>query len=168
LILAVDVQYKANVGYVAGVSFNDWTDDVPANVYASIVDDVGDYVSGQFYKRELPCILGLLKEHQLEPDTIVVDGYVFLDGDTRPGLGKYLYDALTETQVIGVAKKPFSEIKTMHEILRGKSNNPLYVTSVGQEFPIAKSHIESMYGEFRIPALLKLADKQCRQLCNQA
>ena len=44
---------------------------------------------GQFYKRELPCILELLKQVNPLPNYIVIDGYVYLGGDEKPGLGKH-------------------------------------------------------------------------------
>jgi len=49
--------------------------------------------------------LKLIKDHSLHPEFIVIDGYVFTDGISRPGLGFYLYNSLScKTPVIGVAK----------------------------------------------------------------
>ena len=168
-ILAVDVQYVNSAGYVAGVIFNQWSDCSPVNTVTCKVDKVEDYVAGKFYKRELPCILALLDENNLTPQTIIIDGYVYLDGDSIPGLGGYLYSALSESvNVIGVAKRAFSGISEECELLRGTSNTPLYITSAGEALGTAKHNIESMCGEYRIPTLLKLVDRQCRAFSDQA
>ena len=107
MILAVDVDYRGTTASVAGIAFQHWQDSEPTSIYQSQVDNIADYVPGSFYKRELPCILTLLREHDLKPDVIMIDGYVYLDGKHQPGLGKHLYDALDgRTIIIGVAKKP--------------------------------------------------------------
>jgi Endonuclease V len=49
------------------------------------------YEPGSLYKRELPILLALLQQLEQHPATIIVDGYVWLDGDHRPGLGAILY-----------------------------------------------------------------------------
>lgn len=77
MILAVDVQYLKSGAVAAGLQFEDWSDEAPAGEYVSVIDTVAPYEPGQFYKRELPCILALLQEHSLSPSTIVVDGYVY-------------------------------------------------------------------------------------------
>ncbi|MET1256382.1 endonuclease V [Aliikangiella maris] len=159
--LAIDVDYRGSNAHVAGVSFSDWND--KAKTYESTVSGIEDYVSGEFYKRELPCILSLLKEHELSPDCIFVDGYVHLD-EGKPGLGKYLYEALNkEVVVIGVAKNPRGNTMKENEVFRGDSKKPLYVTSEGIDLHRAKKIVEDMDGPFRIPKLIKLADSLCRQ-----
>lgn len=66
---------------------------------------MADYKSGEFYKRELPCILTLLDEHQLTPEVIILDGYVWLDGVSKPALGYHLQQAIDFTPaLIGVAR----------------------------------------------------------------
>jgi deoxyribonuclease V len=163
MILAVDVDYKDEQAKVAGVLFEGWTDSKAANVVTTIVNDIREYETGLFYKRELPCILQLLDELDDNPDCIVVDGYVFLDGVEKPGLGKYLYDALDKKiPVIGVAKRSFSNISDDYALLRGDSEKALFVTSVGIDQTTAMSQIASMYGPHRNPYLLKKADQVCR------
>ena len=116
-----------------------------------------------FFKRELPCILKLLNEIEYKPSCIVVDGYVFLDGISQPGLGKYLYDALDkEIPVIGVAKRSFAKISDEFALLRGDSQKALYITAAGIDQALAKEYIASMYGKHRNPSLLKKADQVCR------
>lgn len=163
MILAVDVHYHNHNGLVAGVAFENWTDLTPTHIYVSTIENVADYLPGQFYKRELPGILKLLSEHNLEPEYIVVDGYVYLKGCSRPGLGKHLYDALHgKVKIIGVAKKPFAGISEDCAIVRGSSKKPLYITSIGEALPAAKLHIMSMHGPHRIPTMLKKVDQLCR------
>ncbi|WP_020406239.1 endonuclease V [Hahella ganghwensis] len=163
MILAVDVQYADDSAFVAGVLFREWDAASPDKEFVSVLHQVAEYEPGKFYKRELPCILKLLEEHALKPSTIIVDGYVYLDGDQRPGLGKHLFDSLKEeVDVIGVAKKPFAGIGHECEIYRGESSKPLYVTATG-ELGVAKELIASMHGKHRIPVLLKRVDQLCRE-----
>jgi len=75
---------RANIGHVAGVSFFDrnlsWGTDTDREgenrTHTTVVEKVEGYKSGEFYKRELPCIKALLEEHNLTPDCIIVDGFV--------------------------------------------------------------------------------------------
>jgi deoxyribonuclease V len=163
MILAVDVNYSEIRATVAGVLFADWHDENPSREVVSFMEVPADYQPGQFYKRELPCILKLIEENELSPECIVVDGFVYLDGYSKPGLGKYLFDALGgRTPVIGVAKSRFKDIGAEYELYRGASNRPLYVTAEGIELDRAKAYIRSMHGKYRQPTLLKRVDQLCR------
>lgn len=163
MILAVDVDYKNTTAHIAGVAFTAWQDTEPLAIYSSSLAGIENYVPGEFFKRELPCILTLLAEHSLKPECIVIDGYVYLDGVEKPGLGKHLHDALKQKiSVIGVAKQPFKDIPEFCEVYRGHSKKPIYVTVEGVLLDDAKHHICSMHGKFRIPVLLKMADQACR------
>ena len=163
MILAVDVHYDEDGATVAGVLFGAWQDCEPAQVLVAQVSPVADYVPGQFYKRELPCILALLAQVTPLPDTIVVDGYVYLGQDEKPGLGQYLYDALDgQCAVIGVAKNRFKDTAVSAELLRGTSQRPLFVTAVGISQAQARHHIKEMCGHSRVPTLLKKVDQICR------
>ncbi|WP_144392133.1 endonuclease V [Pleionea sediminis] len=163
MILATDVQYCGDTAVVAGVAFVDWQSESSTREYLSIVENVAAYEPGSFYKRELPCLLRLLEEHKIAPDIIVVDGYVYLDGVAKSGLGKHLFDVLKEeVEVIGVAKKSFMGISHEHEIYRGKSRKPLFVTSTAS-LKEAKNSILNMHGVHRIPTLLKRVDQLCRE-----
>ena len=164
MILAVDSHYLSECAYVAGVAFETWSAAHPQAVCLSQVPGAPAYVPGEFYKRELPGILMLLREHQLSPATIIIDGYVYLDGLAKPGLGKHLYDALNgRTRIIGVAKRPLPGIGSPHALLRGVSSRPLYVTTEGISLVSAKACLAAMHGGHRIPALLKMADRECRR-----
>ena len=163
MILAVDVHYENDRACVAGVLFEYWTSSATEGEYRSYIKEVVSYVPGQFYKRELPCILQLLAEHPVHPDVIVIDGYVFLDGHTNPGLGKHLYESLgRRIPVVGVAKEPFRGIGSEFTVFRGKSAKPLYVTAVGCSVSDARTQIKAMLGKHRMPDLIKRADQVCR------
>lgn len=163
-LLAVDVQYYGSYAVAAGVFFDNWIDDKPSNIYISKISNISDYQSGSFYKRELPCILKLLEEHSILPSVIIIDGYVFLDGINKIGLGKRLYDCLDgKVKVIGVAKNAFAGISSDCEVYRGESKKPLFITAIGEELGNAKEFISIMHGVFRIPTIIKMADQLCRQ-----
>ncbi|AWF82563.1 endonuclease V [Microbulbifer sp. A4B17] len=164
MILAVDVDYRDSGAVVAGVGFEDWSAPDPEQLYRSKIESTLTYEPGAFYKRELPCILTLLEEHQIETELIVIDGYVFLGEEQRLGLGAHLYSALQqEVSIIGVAKKPFKDTPAEAELLRGKSVKPLYISSLGLPLTEAKLLIQTMHGDHRIPTLLKRVDRECRK-----
>jgi deoxyribonuclease V len=163
MILAVDVNYDNSHAVAAGVAFDRWADPAPHSSYTSFIENVSSYVPGQFYKRELPCILQLLAEHDLKPDYILVDGYVYLDGCSKPGLGKYLYDALNgKTRVVGVAKNPFNSISDEYCLYRGVSSKPLYITCAGEALSRCKQMVASMHGKHRYPEMLRQVDRISR------
>jgi deoxyribonuclease V len=169
MILAIDVQYAGEQGFVSAVSFDHWGAVEPGGIYETTCDAIAEYEPGNFYKRELPCILQLLEEHRLLPDVIVVDGYVTLDGQEKAGLGMHLYRALEgKSQVVGVAKRVFAGIGNQSEIFRGNSQKPLFVTSVGMDLEAAKRNIMEMHGDYRLPVLLKLVDRLCRDKAIEA
>lgn len=163
-IFATDVHYQENKAVAAGVLFNNWDDRTSISQLTVPIDRVMDYEPGQFYKRELPCIWELLQQLKDLPAYIIVDGYVYLDDAKKPGLGKYLYDALqAKSIIIGVAKNRFKDIPKESELLRGASQKPLYVTAAGITSSEAKYFISIMYGQYRIPEMLKLVDHLSRQ-----
>ena len=164
MIACVDVDYR-NVGAVAAcVSFRAWSDGRPAAEFVVQISDVEPYQSGQFYRRELPCILAVLKSLPDLPQVIVIDGYVWL-GDRQPGLGAHLYEALERrVAVIGVAKTRFVRAEPVELVLRGRSRSPLYVTAVGMDLAEAANRIRTMHGSCRIPTLLKRVDQLSRGL----
>lgn len=91
MIIAVDVYYEENQAKSAGVIFQDWEDATPLDIIVSYTDNPQAYEPGSFYKRELPCIQELLKLTDMSQiHTIVVDGYVYLDQEGKPGLGHYV------------------------------------------------------------------------------
>lgn len=164
MILAVDVDYRNSEALIVGVGSEQWSDEKESAIFKSKVGDIKDYESGNFYRRELPCILKLIQEHNLTPDIIIIDGFVWLGGKTKPGLGSHLYNSLgCKVPIIGVAKKSFIGISSKFELFRGKSKKPLYITSSGIDLEEAMSNIKTMSGENRIPILLKKVDRLSRE-----
>jgi deoxyribonuclease V len=96
MILALDVAYSGDAqGYAVALTFDDWAAAAPAASYAATVSPIAAYEPGAFYKRELPCLLAVLAQLDLgEVSCVVVDGYVTLGTEERPGLGQYLHEAL--------------------------------------------------------------------------
>lgn len=169
MIFAVDVQYEESCALAAGVLFPDWEKDEVESDRTKPIKDIAPYEPGSFYKRELPCILPLLAEVAIELEAIVVDGYVTLGPDSKPGLGMYLYEYLRrEIPVVGVAKNRFKDTPAICEVLRGNSQNPLLVTAAGMPLTEAKQRIIRMHGENRIPTLLKRVDQLCRGILEPA
>ena len=166
MILLVDVFYINDLGYASGIVISDWTDNAPAYAVNTITKDIKSYEPGKFYKRELPCILNLLKELKTDMSHIVIDGYVWLDNN-KDGLGAHLYHAIKEqTPVIGVAKNPFSSVVNMKKVFRGSSKKPLYVTAIGEDLQKASECIRNMFGKNRIPDMIKLADMNSKKVTN--
>ena len=169
-ILAIDVQYYENEAQISGVIFSDFKTNNIDEIITFKTGKMESYIPGQFYKRERPIILELLNKIDYRIDYIIIDGYVFLGKEKKPGLGKYLYDSiqkldnkfLSDCSIIGVAKNRFIDTPKSCEIFRGVSKKPLYVTSVGLSLDDAKEKILSMYGKYRIPFILKRVDQACR------
>jgi deoxyribonuclease V len=161
MIACLDVAYTGDVGRAACVPLKEWTDASPNEEHVAEVVGVADYEPGQFYRRELPCLLAVLGRLAVAPAVIVIDGYVWL-GDGVPGLGGHLHSALGGTAaVIGVAKTCFLSAPGM-PVLRGSSRRPLFVTAAGIDVAEAAHHIETMHGPYRIPTALKRVDQLCR------
>ncbi len=162
MILAFDTAYSGDRAKTVCIAFRDWSDQVPVNIHSQTIDGVADYEPGHFYKRELPCILSLLKTIPLENvEAIIVDGFVVLDDAGLPGLGAHFHVALDgRVPVIGVAKTNFATVHQLKaEVLRGASAKPLYVTAMGMPLEQAANHARSMHGEFRMPHLLSELDR---------
>lgn len=166
LIACVDVHYRdpgGNPGArAAGIWFADWPDSASVAESVLPVAEVEPYQPGQFYRRELPCLLAVLATGPAA-DVVIVDGYVWLEDESHPGLGAHLHRALGEkTAVIGVAKTSYPGVKLVQEVRRGDSQTPLYITAVGIDLSEAADHIFRMHGPYRIPTLLKRVDQLCR------
>lgn len=117
------------------------------------------YESGAFYKRELPCLMALVCEHDLKPGIFIIDGYVDLP-DGGPGLGRHLHNTLeARAPIIGVAKTPLRGSSPNIEVLRGQSHTPLYVTAAGMDPESACTNIQAMAGPNRMPDILKAVDR---------
>lgn len=128
--------------------------------------DVEAYVPGEFYKRELPCILQVVKKVKLDNiQAIIVDGYAYLDNYKKHGLGAHLWEALEGCiPVIGIAKRKFhgNEIN-VYALKWGKSQTPLYISAIGIELDKAVELVNAMFGKYRVPDILKDLDKLTKE-----
>ncbi|MFC4480095.1 endonuclease V [Flavobacterium chungangensis] len=166
MILAFDTYYFDQKAKTICLEFAEWNEDKNFKVHSEIIDNVEEYIPGEFYKRELPCILSLLKQIDLSTiDVIVVDGFVYLNDENKYGLGGYLYEKLNkQIPIIGVAKTNFASIeKNKKALYRGESKKPLYITSIGIDLDEAYKKVESMAGEYRFPTLLKELDRLSKE-----
>jgi deoxyribonuclease V len=122
----VDVDYRDAGAVAACVVFADWPAAQPARTYTIHLRQVEPYEPGQFYKRELPCLLEVLSRVTEPLEVVVIDGHVWLTAETDPGLGAHLYEALhRRSAVIGVAKSRFHGTGPAREVFRGRSHRPL-------------------------------------------
>ncbi|WP_312766070.1 endonuclease V [Epilithonimonas sp.] len=161
MILALDVHYREEETKAVGVLFN-WKDAVPQDVLIGYIEDVKAYIPGQFYKRELPCLIKIIEKLDISKlEAIIVDGHIYVDNDHNYGLGGKFYEILeNKIPIIGVAKTPFYNNKeTVTQIKRGESNNPLYISAIGIDLSTAAQKIRDMHGAFRIPNILKTLDQ---------
>ena len=78
MIAALDVHYDDSRSRATGaaVLFDLWEDAAPAAEFTAIVENVSPYVPGEFFRRELPCVLAVLGKIQSPLDALVIDGYV--------------------------------------------------------------------------------------------
>lgn len=149
---------------VAGIRFTGIENHIILNEYSIIVDDVDSYQSGKFYKREMPCLMALIEKIKDPFDVIIIDGYVYLDGVEKWGLGRYLYNNLpVKKPIIGIAKNHFYGISQDYAVYRGKSKNPLYVTCMDFNIFIAKNLVKNLQGYYRMPDIVQNTDKLSRE-----
>lgn len=165
LKLAIDVYYRDEHAKAVGLLFRDWTDDAPLDIKSVVVNAVLPYEPGNFYKRELPCILALLALFDMTTiDTLIVDGYVYLNDEGKPGLGAHLYETLRQKiTVVGVAKTSFHDNARHVVTVTRQSKNPLFVSAVGTRVEVAAENVRRMHGSFRMPTLLKMLDQETRK-----
>ena len=165
MIIAIDVHYRKLAKTVA-ISFKDWESEEIIDIKKSLTSYSSEYISGEFYKRELPCIEEILNQFsKSEIELIIIDGYVTLNEVGKFGLGAYLFEKLnSKIPIIGVAKKKFSEASNNQiKITRGTSKNPLFITSIGIDLKKSAYLIKNMKGQYRIPDLLKLVDQKSKE-----
>jgi deoxyribonuclease V len=161
----VDVDYRASGAVAAGLWFRGWSAESSVCQTVASFPTVAEYEPGAFYRRELPCLLGVLAQGP-RPDIVVVDGYVWLGGG-RPGLGAHLHAAIGGV-VVGVAKTRYAPATDAVAICRGKSRSPLFVSVVGLSVEEAANHVKQMYGPYRVPTLLKQVDALARHSVQSA
>src|SRR5262249_51167089 len=101
-LAAVDVHYPESGGARAALVLAE------ERSFATILEErvrwlpeVAPYQPGQFFARELPALRAVLADAG-PLALVVVDGYVDLDPEGRPGLGAHLHEQIG-VSVIGVA-----------------------------------------------------------------
>ncbi len=158
---AVDVHYPAAGGARAALVLA--ADRAFARIVAqrtAFVPRVAPYVPGQFFQRELPPLRAVLAG-TAGIELLIVDGYVDLAPDGRPGLGAHVHAELN-VPVIGVAKTPFAAATHAVPVLRGNATRPLYVTAAGITAAEAAGIVRGMSGYFRMPDALRRVDALAR------
>lgn len=164
MILLVDVAYVEAEGVAAGVLLKDWSDTSPSREIVVHVPCVEEYVPGEFFRRELPCIEAVLEQVDEPLECVVVDGYVTLGDPPRDGLGAALWSKLErKVPVLGVAKSKYLGTPEETFLFRGGSNRPLFVTAAGMTIDEAKRCVLSMAGKHRLPDMLKYVDALARK-----
>ena len=171
MFVCVDVAYRDESTVAGCLLFRTWSDACPVEQFMVSQGPAAPYRPGEFYLRELPPILAVLSQVNVLIETVLVDGYVWLNS-SRMGLGAHLHSALEgRIPVIGVAKSAWSGQPDQQEndlarrplaVTRGKSKRPLFVTSVGIDVTLAADHLRKMHGPFRIPTLLAAVDRLVR------
>lgn len=155
--LVVAVHFDGAQANAAAATFDDWEAAEATKTYVSRIDHVEKAVRGELDLRELPCVMQLLREHKLEPELIVIDGFVHLDVDETPGLGQHLYQALGGgVPVVGVSKKSLPGLPAQFEVFREDETPPLVITCAGINIGAAKARVRAMHGRKRVPTLIKL------------
>jgi deoxyribonuclease V len=74
VISAIDVQYRDVHAATACVVFTDWQATSAVREITGLSETPAPYVPGEFWRRELPCILAILGQLDFLPDLVVVDG----------------------------------------------------------------------------------------------
>lgn len=161
MILCADVLYdekndSANIGVIL---IKDFADEFPHKTYELKRNGIEPYIPGQFYKRELPCLMDAYN-HALNDneqiDVIIIDGYCNLEPG-HIGLGEHLFQELNESiPVIGVAKTEYKDAESI------KVRGGLFVTASGIDAVSAAKYIETMHGKFKNPTILKNVDHLSR------
>jgi deoxyribonuclease V len=160
----LDAHYRADRAVAACVVFNQWEDSAPQAVFRAAAPVRAPYRAGRFYERELPGLLAVLARAARFFEVVVVDGYVHLMPSVGKGLGLHLHEALGGiTPVVGVAKSPLTIAGRCLPIYRGRSRRPLFISAAGWPLSKAAGDIAGMHGPYRIPTLLRLADRQARR-----
>lgn len=167
MIACLDAYYPLDAqgrGVVACVTANSWSDQDPLLCFTASFSGAHSYQPGQLFRRELPGLILALQRLPKLPEVVVVDAFVWLGNFDRPGLGGRLYEALgRRCTVIGVAKTWHREAAPCKAITRGDSCKPLFISAAGVELDEAAENVRSMHGNFRIPTLLKMADRLSRR-----
>lgn len=162
IVACFDVYYYENYARACCIVFNR-QDEMIISEYSERIEGVKEYVSGQFFKRELPCILKVLEKVKEDVGIIIIDSFIWVEGDEN-GLGAYLYEAINgRIPVIGVAKSYLKGSTAYLEVYRGESIKPLFVSAIGIDLNYSVEFIKGLSGEFRVPDMLKRVNQLSRK-----
>jgi deoxyribonuclease V len=158
---AVDVHYPPDGGALAAaVLAGDARFATIVGEHVARLAEVAQYRPGHFYARELPALDAVLAVAG-PVDLLIVDGYVDLDPQGRPGLGAHAH-ARFGVPVIGVAKTAFRGATHAVPVRRGTASRPLYVTAAGLDRDEAAEQVRTMAGPYRLPDALRRVDRLAR------
>lgn len=162
VVIDADYDEKTRKGHVAGIVVQDLLSDKVEKVVTAIVENVEDYIPGQFYRRELKSVEAIINQlDKTQIEAIVIDGYAD-SGTEEHALGTFVYEEY-KIPVIGIGKNKYKRcILENLEVCRGDSQRPLFVSSKGMDNEKSKELVKNMFGEFRLPFLVKYADKMAR------
>ena len=158
--LVMDFHIEADTARVAAVAFDDWAAFEGTKTHALRIEHVEKPAKGELDLRALPWLVQLLDAQRLQPELIVIDGFVHLDAQETPGLGRRLHDTLGgRSAVIGISKSLFKGSDTPDQfcVFREDETPPLVVTCAGIDLGAAKARVRMMHGKKRVPTLMKLA-----------
>ena len=157
--LVMDFHIDADSARVAAVAFDDWAAFEGTKTHALRIEHVEKPAKGELDLRALPWLVQLLDANRLQPEVIVLDGFVHLDAQETPGLGRRLHDTLGgRTAVIGVSKSTLKDdTPDQFCIFREDETPPLVITGIGIDLGAAKARVRMMHGRKRVPTLMKLA-----------
>ncbi len=156
--LVMDFHIQGEHALVAAVAFDDWAAFEGTKNRVLRIDHVEKPVKGELDLRALPWLLQLVDANGLQPEAIVLAGFVHLDAQETPGLGRRLHDTLGgRVAVIGVSKTGFKDTPEQFEVHREEETAPLVVTCAGIDLGAAKARVRAMHGRKRVPTLMKLA-----------
>ncbi len=163
--LVIDLHFDSAGANVAALAFEEWDAAEPSRSFTSRIQHVEKAVRGELDLRALPCFLQLLREHELAPELIVINGLVHLDAQETPGLGRHLYHALgSSCAIIGAAKTAPPNLPDQFKLSREEEASPLFVSCVGLDLGAAKARLRAMHGRKRVPTLLKLVARMAKGL----
>ena len=163
MIACFDVHYTDTKGCAAAIAFQSWKDESPVELQVVPFSAPGNYVPGEFFRRELDPLKAVISELKSPVKVFLIDAYCHLSSEGAAGLGVHLANEFGDGRiVIGVAKNRYRDSQHATEVLRGNSLRPLFVTAIGIDQHDAAEHVKSMHGEHRIPTLLKMVDRLAR------
>ena len=184
--IAIDTYYYKDRAKTVGVIFENWEDSEPLKIVSTWSSSFGPYIPGEFFKRELPCIMDLIQKEVpdiKDYDCIILDGLARLPGSSSEGLGLHLESELEKAfpgfridqdpmviggpAIMGVAKTKFKGVEEDNgtcKVLRGEAKNPLYTntTWIKMSSSDAADCLRKMHGQYRIPTLLKILDRETK------